>query len=264
MKRIAFLIAVLAVAVSGCRAEVRMILDVTEDGSGTLASEVAINNQLRDLIDQLAGDGEAIISELDLGLEGESSTRVDGELTVYSTEVTFEDEEAIPEIAAGNFTFFSLEMTDDGTSLEARLDLAGELDFSQFPIAPSSIDPETLEAHMIVSLPGEVTEHNADQITVDGRLSWNIPFESELYMFANTEYPKAGFPWWLVGLLALTGALALGVWLAAVRRDKKGTAVRRPPPEPPVLDSSGDGTPTPRREVKSPPRQHSPFFDFEE
>jgi hypothetical protein len=222
MKRIAFLIAMFALAVSGCRAEVRVLLDIEENGSGTLASEVAINNQLRDLIDQLAGDGEAIISELDLGLEGESGTRTEGDMTVYSTEVAFEDEETISEVAAGNFRFFTLEMTDDGVSLEATLDIGGELDFAQFPVAPSSIDPETLEAHIIVSLPGEITDHNADEITSDGRLSWDIPFENELYLYANTEYPSAAFPWLLVGLLGLTGALAFGVWMAAVRRDKKG------------------------------------------
>ena len=179
-------------------------------------------------------------------------------MTVYSTEVGFEDVAGVSEIAAGNFTFFSLKMTDDGTSLEATLDLAGELDFTQFPVSPSTIDPETLEAHVIVSLPGEITDHNAETITSDGRLSWTIPFETELYMFANTEYPQAGFPWWVVGLLGLTGTLALGVWLAAVRRDKKESTARRPAPEPPVVD----GQPA-HSDVKSPPRQHSPFFDFE-
>jgi len=261
MKRTVLLIAAIAILLSGCRAEVRVLLDATENGSGTLAAEVGINNQLRDLLDQLAGDGEAIISRLDLGLEGESSTRLEDAMTIYTTQVEFDDEDAIEEAAADNFTFFNLEMTDDGTALEATLDVAGELDLTQFPVTPSAIDPATFEAHIIVSLPGEVVDHNAETIATDGSLSWAIPLDGELYMFAETEYPKSGFPWWLVGLLGLSAALALGVWLAAVRREKKGSAARRPAPEPPVVDGPEPET---APGIKSPPRQHSPFFDFDD
>ncbi len=239
-----------------------MRLDVAEDGSGTLAAEVAINNQLRDLIDQLAGDSEAIIAGLDLGLQGERSTSTDGEMTIYTTEVGFSDEDSIEQAAAGNFTFFDLEMTDEGVTLEATLDLAGEVDLSQFPVTPDIIDPEALEAQISVLLPGEITDHNADEVTTDGRLRWVIPLDNVLYMFANTEYPTAGFPWWLLGILGLSGALALGVWIAAVRREKKGAAVRRPAPEPPPIDSPDQGVAG--EDVKTPPRQHSPFFDFDE
>ncbi|MDJ0954811.1 MAG: hypothetical protein QNJ81_14130 [Acidimicrobiia bacterium] len=260
MKRVAILIAVSAVLLSSCRAEVRVRLDVAEDGSGTLAAEVAINEQLGDLIDQLAGDSETIIAGLDLGLEGERSTSTDGEMTVYTTEVQFSDENSIEEAAAGNFTFFDLELSDAGASLEATLDLAGEVDLSQFPVTPSTIDPETLEAQISVLLPGEVVDHNADEVTADGRLIWTIPLDDELYVFARTEYPTGGFPWWFVGLVALSAALALAVWIAAVRREKRGAAVRRPAPEPPPIDSPEP----PSAEPKTPPRQHSPFFDFED
>lgn len=261
MKRLAILVALLALVAAGCRAEVRLLLDVDENGSGTLAAEVGINDQLRDLIDQLAGDGDAIISGLDLGLEGEGTSRVEDGMTVYATEVAFTDETEIATVAAGNFTSFTLEMTDDGTSLEATLDLAGELDLSQFPVTPSAIDSETLEAHILVTLPGEVADHNADEITADGRFQWTIPLDGELYMFANTLYPKAGFPWWLAGLLALSGALALGVWLAAVRREKKGTGARRPAPEPPLVDTATQQTPVPPADKD--PEQGSPFFDID-
>ncbi len=249
MKRYYVLIALLAILTTGCRAEVRLLLDVSENGSGTLAAEVGINQQLRDLIDTLAGDSESIISGLDLGLDGEGSTRVDGEMTVYTTEVAFDDVAKVSESAAGNFTSFTLDMTDDGTSLEATLDLAGELDLSQFPIDPGEIDSAALEARVIVSLPGEVGEHNADQVLADGRFAWDIPLDDELYMFASTVYPKASFPWWLVGLLALSVALAGAVWMAAVRRDKKkDTTRRRPAPTPPPIDGTtsaadDDGSP---------------------
>lgn len=256
MKRLSLAVALLSVLAAGCRAEVGLVLDVNQDGSGTLSAEVGINDQLRELITQLFGaDSEGVISELDLGIEGESETRLERDMTIYTTEATFSEVEAIPEAAAGNFTSFQLDLADEGVSLEATLDVAGELDLSQFPVDPNAIDADTLQAQIVVSLPGDPSEHNADRLLDDGSYAWDIPFDSELYMFATTLYPTSGFPWWLPGLLALSGGLALVVWLAAVRRDRKGATERRPAPKPPTPPQAPQGQPRASEE--------SPFFDFE-
>jgi hypothetical protein len=258
MKRLSIILALLAILVAGCRAEVRMLLDVKESGEGTLTAEVAIDDQLEELLTQLFGASSAdIIAELDLGLEGTSETRLENDLTVYSTQVAFSDATEVVEASAGNFTEFSLVVSDEGASLEATLDLAGELDLSQFPVDPATIDSDALSGSLIVALPGEPTEHNADEVLEDGRLSWDIPLDSELYLFADTEYPRGGFPWWLVGLIALSGGFALAVWLAAVRRDKKTGDVRRAAPEPPPVNPPDQSTATP-------PQPESPFFDLNE
>ena len=255
MKRLSIAIALLAILAAGCRAEVGLVLDVKENGSGTLSAEVGINDQLRGLITQLFGaDSEGVISELDLGIEGESDTRVEGDMTIYATEVAFNEVDEIAEAAAGNFTSFQLDLADEGVSLEATVDVAGELDLSQFPVDPNTLDADTLQAQIVVSLPGDPSEHNADRLLADGSYAWDIPLDAELYMFATTLYPTSGFPWWLVGLLALSGGLAMAVWLAAVRRDKQGAAVRRPAPEPPM-------PPQDTRQAKG--GEESPFFDFE-
>jgi hypothetical protein len=254
MKRLSITLALLSILAAGCRAEVRVLLDVSDNGTGNLAAEVGINDQLGDLITQLFGnDSEEVISGLDLGLVGTAATRVEGDMTVYTTEVAFTDVESIPEAAAGNFTSFRLDLTDEGASLEATLDLAGELDLSQFPLDPSTIDSENLLAEILVSVPGEPADNNADAVLADGRYRWTIPLDGELYMYVNTVYPKSDFPWWLVGLLALSGGLALAVWFAAVRRDKKGGTVRRPVPEPPPLERSSRQ-----------PDEESPFFELGE
>ena len=254
MKRLALLLTMLTVLLAGCRADVRLLVDVTEEGTGTITAEVGIDQQLRDLIDQLAGDSEAIVSGLDLGLDGEGETRLEEDLTIYSTEVAFDEITAVSEASAGNFTSFTVDLTEDGTSLEATLNVAGELDLSAFPIDPSEIGPENLQAEILVALPGEPTDHNADELLEDGRFLWTIPLDGELYMFANTAYPKSGFPWWLVGLLALTGALAVGVWLAAVRRDKRNATQRRAAPEPPAVTQGQSAS----------AKRESPFFDLGE
>ena len=254
MKRLSLVLALLSIILVGCRAEVRLLVEVTEQGSGTLTSEVGVDEQLRALIDQLAGDSGAIIERLNLGLEGTGETRIEGDLTVYATEVPFDDAENIPIAAAGNFTSFSLELSEEGSALEATLDLAGEVDLSQFPIDLETMDADTLEARVHVSLPGDPADHNADELLADGTFVWDIPLDRELYMFANTLYPTSGFPWWLVGLLTLSAGLALGVWLAALRREKKTGAARRPAPEPPSQK------PQPPVQKAKP---GSPFFDLD-
>lgn len=255
MKRLAALVVLFALLLAGCRAEVRLLLDVTENGSGTLAAEVGINNQLKDLIEQLGGDTDKIISGLNLGLVGEAATRVEGDMTIYTTTVAFDDEMKIADAAAGHFTSMKLEVTDKGAQLEATLDLVGDLDLSQFPVSPDSIDPDTFEAHILVALPGDLIDHNADEVLPDGRLSWSIPLNDELYVYANTEYPKTAFPWWLFGVVGLFSALALVVWLAAVRRDKKSAVTRRRAPEPPPVTPPELG---PEQE-----RPSTPFFDLD-
>jgi len=37
-----------------------------------------------------------------------------------------------------------------------------------------TIDPDALSGSLIVALPGEPTEHNADEVLADGRLSWEV------------------------------------------------------------------------------------------
>ena len=115
--------------------------------------------------------------------------------------------------------------------------------------------PDSRWSPLIVSLPGEPSEHNADEELADGSLSWDIPFDGELYVFAETEYPSGGFPWWLVALLAISGGFALAVWLAAARRDRKTGDVRRAAPEPPPV--------TPSDQAKQAPQPESPFFELE-
>ena len=61
MKRLSTIVALLAILVAGCRAEVRMLLDVKESGEGTLTAEVAIDDQLEELLTQLFGANSADI-----------------------------------------------------------------------------------------------------------------------------------------------------------------------------------------------------------
>ena len=91
MKRLSIIIATLAVLVAGCRADVRLLLNVAADGSGDISVEVGVDDELDQLITQFFGPSEEVLPSLDLGIEGERSTRIEDGLTFYTTTVTFTD-----------------------------------------------------------------------------------------------------------------------------------------------------------------------------
>ena len=233
-----------------------MLLNVADDGSGDLSVEVGVDDELDQLITQFFGPSEEVLPSLDLGIDGERSTRIEEGLTFYTTTVTFDDTSEIAPAAAGNFSDFALEVTDAGATFEATLDITGELDPAQFPIDPNALDDEALKTSVVVSLPGESVDHNADQVLEGGQLSWAVPLDQRVYMFANTEYPSSPFPWWLVVLLLLSVGLGLVVWLAAVWRDQQTGTERKAAPEPPPID-----TPQPAADPST-NKDDDPFFDI--
>jgi hypothetical protein len=254
MKRAAVLLSLLALLLSSCRAEVRLLLDVTEPGSGSLSTEVGIDDQLSTVIDQLTGDSAGILSEVDLGLNGETTSRRVDDMTVYTTTVDFAAPDEIDRAAAGNFESFALEIDDKGTTLDAVLDLAGRLDFSSLPLDTSTVSTDTLQAQVIVTLPGEPAEHNADEVRADGSMVWAVPFDRPLQLHATTTFPQSSFPWWILTLLVITIGLSLAVWFAAVVRDKRRERAPRPRLEPEM--------PEPPNPPETDPQ--TPFFDLDD
>lgn len=254
MKRAAVILALLSLLLSSCRAEVRLLLDVSDTGSGTLSTEVGIDDQLAALMDQLTGDTAGIISEVDLGLSGETTSRKVGDMTVYTTTVDFAEPDEIATAAAGNFNSFNLEISDEGAALDAVLDLTGEIDVSTLPVDTSAISSDALEAQVIVTLPGEPSDHNADEVRSDGSLVWTIPFDRPLQLQAATTFPQSSFPWWLLTLLVISIGLSLAVWFAAVLRERRREAGKRPAPQP----EPAEPVPAPEPELPT------PFFDLDE
>jgi len=234
---------VLALAATACRAEMSLLIDVEESGSSTVQAEVGVDDEVLGLIGSLADGDSDIFAGLDFGVEGETEQRVEGDMTYYVTSSSFASAtELVSSLNEGNgtgpFRELALTVDENGALLDATLaPLGSELDTDELPVDVSSLSGEYFSASVVVSLPGTVEEHNADEQLADGRLRWTIPITGgELDLHARSSYAEDDFPAWLVVVLLLGAGLAVALWVAATRRKRRAVnaieATAAPPPSP--------------------------------
>ncbi len=235
---------VLVLVTTACRAEVNLVLDVGEDGTSTARAEIGVDREVQDLIGSLADGDLDILTSLDFGIEGETEQRTEGDMTYYVTPATFGSvEELVASLGEGDgtgpFREFSLTVDENGAEFDATLAPLGGSDFStdELPLDPATISGQLFSASVVVSLPGTVEEHNADEQLPDGRLRWSIPITGdELTLHARSTYGGGGFPVWLAVVIALVAALGIALWAFSVRRNRRSVAAIEaaagPPPSP--------------------------------
>jgi hypothetical protein len=149
-------------------------------------------------------------------------------MTYYGFSGTVDDLENNGILALGDFAadFAEFSYSTDGNQATfaasiASADIGGSL--SDLPIDPTDITGDIFSANLILSMPGTVVEHNADEVRSDGSLVWNIPLTGEIDVFAvsDTGSGPASWVWWVI-----IGVLAIGIvaGVAAVivsRKDSK-------------------------------------------
>jgi flagellar biosynthesis/type III secretory pathway M-ring protein FliF/YscJ len=76
---------------------------------------------------------------------------------------------------------------------------------------------------VIVTMPGTVTEHNADEVRSDGTLVWKIPFTGSTEIVAASEFGSSSSSWILLIVLAvvIVGVIAAAVATIVSRRESK-------------------------------------------
>jgi hypothetical protein len=125
---------------------------------------------------------------------------------------------------ASDFAAFSYVSDGDTATLNASIasaDVGGGL--GDLPIDPTDITGDIFSANLIVSMPGTVVEHNADEVRGDGSLLWNIPLTGSVDVTAVSDLGSGSSSWIL---WVLIGVLAVGI-IAAVtatilsRKDSK-------------------------------------------
>ena len=229
MRRYLILMAVLAFALTACRVESNIILDIGEDGSALVGAELGFDEEFRQLLGDNDVDPDDLFGGLpDLGTDDVVQTeRTEGDMTFVGIASNVDD---LSSFDAGSaqaeaFSNFSYLFDDSSARLEASVDAQdiGELGGEGLPIDPSQLTDEFFSANVIVTMPGTVTEHNADEVRSDGTLVWKIPFTGSTEIIAASEFGSSSSSWILLIVLAvvIVGVIAAAVATIVSRRESK-------------------------------------------
>ncbi len=221
MRKFLFIFALLAIALSACRAESNVILTIEEDGSATVGAEIGFDQEFRDLLEQAGATPDDMFSMLS-GSGGDDLQpilRTEGDMTYFGASSSVDDLSTLDLSREGLdffsefFSAFSYDFDDSSARLTATVEAA---DFSgggeDFPFDPSAITGDVFSANVIVSMPGTIDEHNADEVRSDGTLVWSIPLLGSTTIVATSKYGSGSSSWifWVLG-----GVLVVGIAAAA-------------------------------------------------
>lgn len=218
----------LALLLSACRIESNIILDINEDGSATVGAEVGFDEDMLDLVSQSGDDPQELLSDLP-SLDGEDVepiSRVEGDMTFFGFTTSVEDLSTydFAGLQGETFSEFIYESDDSSATLTATVDATGigDLGGGDIPIDPADITADLFSARVLVTMPGSVTEHNADEVTGDGTLVWNLPLSGSVDVFATSTFGNTAptWFWFVVGGILIIGT---GATVAAVMMSRKNS-----------------------------------------
>lgn len=236
----AMCLALLAVVLGACRMDVDTRVAVEPTGSGTLAVDVVLDD---DLVQSLTATGFDPTPTRVPGWDVER-VAVDGGERI-SIVTTFDDpdelSQRVDELAAGLddedpglVESVDLELAEDGSSELAatvglRLPSSTGVEGPGFAdgqdLAALAADPEKFGATFSVELPGPVTAPDADRI--DGTTAtWNL-VPGEVVEVRASAGPPDPFGTWVVpavGIGVLVLLVLLGAWLLRRRRRERNRA----------------------------------------
>lgn len=214
MRKLLVLVSLLGLLLAACRAETNLVLTVEEDGSGTLGFELGMDEELRDLVTSSGGSVDDILGDMEVDLPGaESYERTEGDMTFVGARAEFasiDDLEALLAQASNGpgFDEFSLTLDERTAEFRAKLDPTADLPAGEeLPFDPSELAGEIFSFNLVVKLPGEVVEHNADEIRSDGALVWKVSFTQPTEAYARTDL-GGGTAWWI--WLAVAAVIVVG------------------------------------------------------
>ena len=264
MRRIWLLALAAALLTMACRMEMNILVDLNEDRSGSFGFEIGMDEELRTLVSQ-EGGGEFSFGDISDGLGSEFpganlTERTEGDMSFTRVMFEFADEAQFQQVIEAQFQHviaagegeggdISVVWTDDTVTFNAVLegtgglgDAAGDLG-GDFDLASGLGDfaSDFFSGSVILSLPGEVTSHNADATLDDGRLQWDLNLDgSNIEIFAESDLnAESSFPVWaLIVLVAI--AIAVLAWVISMQRRRNaamtavGAAAGQEPAPPPM------------------------------
>ncbi len=232
MRKYLLIFALLALTLAACRVESNVLLIIREDGSASVGAEVGFDDEFRNIVEGVGAIPEDILSELPGfgSLDAVPFQRTEGDLTFFGAMSEIEDLSSYNLESSGMDTFTDFSYEFDGSSARLRATVSADVLVGaageDLPIDPSQITGDLVSANVIVTMPGRVKEHNADEVRPDGTLIWNVSLTRSTSISATSDLGSSAssWIWWLIG--GLVGlAVAGGVTVALSSRKKEEKAV---------------------------------------
>ena len=216
----------LALLLSACRIESNIILDINYDGSAQTSIEIGLDKEMFELFEQNGVDPGALFDELpDFGGGGlDFISRTDGDMTYTGVQTTINDLAtfSFDDFGGSALSEFSYEYDESSSTVSAVVKAAdiGNFGFGDLPVNTSMITGDIFSASVVINMPGNVVEHNADEVGNDGSLIWRLPLTGTKEIYATSEFGGLSFSWiwFVVGGVLIIGAIAA---VAAVRSSKR-------------------------------------------
>ncbi len=210
-----------------------MLIDLNADQTGSFGVEFGIDDELRQLVSAEGGEfsmGDVIGGFGANAPEGVVTERTEGDMQYTVVRTSFSDLAEFRQIVSegggdggdidviwedNRVTIDALFEQEDAEGGLAGLGLDGISDFAD----------NFFSASVIVSMPGEVLEHNADRVLSDGRLQWDTTLGGgDVQVRAVSSLDGASsFPAWALLLIVLI-AVAVVVWLYSNMRKRRSVA----------------------------------------
>lgn len=243
MKRVILLV-VLTLALSSCTIRFDSNTTVRDDGSGTLAFEVSFDEEFRQFMAENGGSEVDFTGDLqdvppgwsatEFSREGFEGVRIAAEFAdlaeldqrLVELSASTGDAQATPVFMersgiTRNGDGFEFELTLEGLE-EGFADASGGAggdDLGFEGLDPASLFGDVFEIRYVLTLPGEITAHNADSIN-GSTLTWNIGLGDDGRVLEATSGGAGGsLPTVVIaGLGVLAAAIVAFVVLQARRR----------------------------------------------
>jgi len=233
MRKYLLIFALMTLTLAACRVESNVLLNIRENGSASVGAEVGFDDEFRNIVEGVGVVPEDILSELpglgDLGAV--PFQRTEGDLTFFGAMSEIEDLSSYDFEASGmdTFTEFSYESDESSARLTATVSADGLVGTAagDLPIDPSQITADLVSANVIVTMPGQVKEHNADEVRSDGTLIWNVSLTGPTSISASSDLGSSAssWMWWLIGsVLVLSVAGGVTAALGTSKKEEKAVA----------------------------------------
>lgn len=270
MNRLWLLALTAALFTTACRMEANVLIDLNPDESGSFEVELGLDEELQTQISEQLGvtiDFGDLLSGGVTDQPGAAVTqRTDGDMSFSGARFSFNNQAELQEVlsaGAGDGGDVTVVWSDDSVTIDAFLggsaaglglggladgfgNLGGGLDLDGLDVAGGlALADAFFSGSVIVSMPGEITSHNANRVMDDGRLQWDLTLDgSDTIISATSDRSGGGggFPLWALILIVVT-LLAVVLWMVSLqrRRDSALAAVDAiaAPPEPAGWEDAG-------------------------